>query len=548
MLNQLRKVILLGLILLTCAVSVVAQDETPDLNAKLQQAISQNLWDEVLLISSDLLIEDPTSGDGYYYSALAFYRLGDVEKAREYLALTSDFEDEELQAMVTKLTEEINYNESLESAASQIGSIEQTGNAAVAADEWRDLWMSDKSQVDFALNAVQLYVQQKRYLEALEILGDPTLRTVPEANQAVRAINATPEMIAYYTYTNAMRDGSAALNGGQYQQAIAQFNTALRVRANDRDASRLKAEAEDELAWLNASNEHSIASYDAYLSGNTNKKYATEARNLIRDGLIFHGLNAAQGNNVQLAEANLNRFLNEYPGDSQSNEARSSLCSMYTRLGDQNAGLKTVGAQSSAVSFYTKAEAVCADRGGLGVKKSRANRKMTNWSRPSQAYMSFTYDDLSTYGLSIGNLHTRGAGFYITARVNDALLNSSDPYTIDDDRTLDGALSGYTYRDSGGRRTMNGEGLIGFTYEIAYPLWMYAGAGVAYNAEQWEIDEYLRGEFYETQWIRNTDQTKYEPVFEAGAILNFAGIHLRAGMKGYDAERTFYTLGAGFSF
>lgn len=548
MLNLISKVTTLFMLLAVCTISAVAQDTTPDLNTKLQQAISQNLWDEVLLISSDLLIEDPTSGDGYYYSALAFYRLGDIEKAREYLALTSDFDDEELQELVSKLTEEMNYNESLQNAASQIGSIQQSGNAAVAADEWRDLWMGDKSQVDFALNAVQLYVQQKRYLEALEILGDPTLRTVPEANQAVRAINGTPEMIAYYTYTNAMRDGSAALNGGQYQQAIAQFNTALRVRTNDRDASRMKAEAEDELAWLNASNTHSIASYDAYLSGNTNKKYASEARNLIRDGLIFHGLSGAESNNVQQAETNLNRFLSEYPGDSQAGEARSSLCSMYTRLGDQNAGLKTVGAQSTAVSFYTKAEGVCGDRGGLGMKKSRASRKMTNWSRPSQAFMAYIYDDISTYGLSIGNLHTRGAGFYITARTNDAMLNSSNPYTIDDDRTLDGALSGYTYRDAGGRRTMNAEGLLGFTYELAYPLWMYAGAGVAYNAEQWEIDEFLRGEFYETQWIRNTDQTKYEPVFEAGAILNFSGIHIRAGMKGYDAERIFYTAGAGFSF
>ncbi len=548
MLNQIRNVILLGIILFTCTFSVVAQDETPDLNAKLQQAISQNLWDEVLLISSDLLIEDPTSGDGYYYTALAFFRLGDVEKAREYLSLTTDFEDEELQGMVTKLTEEINYNESLETAASQIGSIEQTGNAAVAADEWRDLWMQDKSQVDFALNAVQLYVQQKRYLEALEILGDPILRTVPEANQAVRAINATPEMIAYYTYTNAMRDGNAALMGGNYQQAIGQFNTALRVRANDPDASRLKSEAEDELAWVTATDTHSIASYDAYLAGNTNKKYASEARSMVREGLIFNGRTFAESENVPQAEIHLNRFMNEFPGDSQIGEARGLLCDMYVRLGDRNASGKTVGAQSSAVDYYSRAQSVCVDQGGLSAKRNSANRKMVNWSRQSQAYISFTFDDLSTYGITMGNLHTRGAGFYITARANEALFTNYDPYTVNDNGNLDGASSTYTYRDGGGRRTINGEGLVGFTYEIAYPFWMYAGAGVAYNAEQWEIDEYLRGSFEQTEWIRNTDQTKYEPVFEVGAILNFSGFHFQAGMKGYDAERTFYTLGAGFSF
>ncbi|HAC15908.1 MAG TPA: hypothetical protein DCE78_08200 [Bacteroidetes bacterium] len=538
-------------VLSICAILVApiyAQSDSTDTNASMQKAIAQNLWDDVLLIASDMLIENPNVGDGYYYTALAFYRLGDVEKAREYLAFTEDFDEESLQTLVAEIHEEMNYNESLEQAASQIGSIQQSGNAAVAADEWQELWTQDKSQVDFALNAVQLFVQQKRYLEALEVLGDPTLRTVSEANQAIRAINSTPEMVAHYAYNNAMRDGGIALSGGNYQQAISQFNTALRVRPNDVDATRFKRESEDELAWETAKAVNSIDSYDVYVSGNTNKKYLAEAKSIIRDGLFFHGRNNAENDNVQLAEYNLNRFASEYPTDPSVAESRNLLCSMYIRIGDRNSSGTTVGAQRTAVDYYTRAQNVCDTDGGLGSKITRSNRKATNWARPSQAFMAFTYDDLSTYGLTIGNLHTRGAGFYLTARANEALFNASDLYTVDDNGNLDGANSSYSYRDAGGRQIINGEGLIGLTYEIGYPLWLFAGAGVAYNAEQWEIDEYLRGDFYETQWIRNTDQSNYEPVFEIGAILNFSGFHLQAGIKGYDAERTFITLGGGFSF
>jgi tetratricopeptide (TPR) repeat protein len=524
------------------------QSEADDLATRLKQAIAQNLWDDVLLLSSDMLIEDPTSGDAYYYTALAFYRLGDIEKAREYVELTNDFEDEELIGWVTKLREEMDYSESMDKAATQIGTIQQSGNAAVAANEWRDLWTQDKSQVDFALNAVQLYVQQKRYLEALEILGDPTLRTVPEANQAVRAINGTPEMVAHYAYMNAMRDGNQALLSGNYQQAIGQFNTALRVRANDPDASRLKRDSEDELAWMTATGAHSIASYDAYLAGDTNKKYASEARSLVRDALIFHGRNFAGSDNVDQAEYHLNRLQKEYPTDQAVPEARMLLCAMYTRIGDRNAVGKTVATQRSAVEYYTRAQNICADRGTFGPKIASSNRKAINWARPSQTFMAFAFDELSTYGITMGNVHTRGSGFYFTVRANQALFENFDPYTVDDNGDLDGASSTYVYRDTGERQTMNGEGLLGMTYELAYPLWLYAGVGVAYNAEQWEIDEYLRGSLSDTQWIRNTDQTRYEPVLEAGVMLNISGVHLQAGIKGYDMERTFITLGAGFTF
>ncbi|MER3328683.1 MAG: hypothetical protein RIF34_03820, partial [Candidatus Kapaibacterium sp.] len=55
-----------------------------EIKQTIEQKININLWDEVLILAPDLIIEEPTKGDGYYYTALAFQRLGNEDKAKKY--------------------------------------------------------------------------------------------------------------------------------------------------------------------------------------------------------------------------------------------------------------------------------------------------------------------------------------------------------------------------------------------------------------------------------------------------------------------------------
>jgi hypothetical protein len=41
-----------------------------DLLKKTEQRSNENQWDEVVILATDLLTEDPSRGDGYYYTVL----------------------------------------------------------------------------------------------------------------------------------------------------------------------------------------------------------------------------------------------------------------------------------------------------------------------------------------------------------------------------------------------------------------------------------------------------------------------------------------------
>ena len=60
----------------------------------------------------------------------------------------------------------------------------------------------------------------------------------------------------------------------------------------------------------------------------------------------------------------------------------------------------------------------------------------------------------------------------------------------------------------------------GLTFELTYPLWFSLGLGLGYYTKYDEVDEYYSdGDFYETVWMRNTDETTYDFFPEAGLYL-----------------------------
>ncbi|MEZ4800992.1 MAG: hypothetical protein R2809_14715 [Flavobacteriales bacterium] len=61
---------------------------------------------------------------------------------------------------------------------------------------------------------------------------------------------------------------------------------------------------------------------------------------------------------------------------------------------------------------------------------------------------------------------------------------------------------------------------LGLLFKVAYPIWMYIGAGASYNPVYEEITEYSsNGSVYEVVWMRNSDQTQFGFYPEAGLIL-----------------------------
>ena len=219
---------------------------------QIKDHIAKGRWDEIIMLAPDLLIEDPTKGDGYFYTALAFLKMGIPEKATEYIALAEPVADSILKTRIADLKADISSSKQAIAIVDKAGQQEKSGNNKMAADEWKKLWELDKSKTENALNAVELYVGEKKYLLALEILNDAALSKDADAKNLSAKINQTPEMKVINGYNDAMKQGKAGFEKGSYQTALSKFEVALSFKSNDADAVQFKKKAQDEIAWEKA--------------------------------------------------------------------------------------------------------------------------------------------------------------------------------------------------------------------------------------------------------------------------------------------------------
>src|SRR5690606_21017419 len=73
----------------------------------INEQIKRGQWDEIQLLATDLLIEEPGRGEGYYYTAFSFYKLGQFQQAGEYLEQANTFADASLKKKIEQLKNDI---------------------------------------------------------------------------------------------------------------------------------------------------------------------------------------------------------------------------------------------------------------------------------------------------------------------------------------------------------------------------------------------------------------------------------------------------------
>ncbi len=536
--------------ILLVASSVFAAAQTDDffkLETKLKEHIKNGRWDEVVVTAPDLVIADPTKGNGYYYTAMAFLKLNQPEKATEYLAQAEALADEKLLASISELKKDIlayrEANQVMESAEKQ----EKQGDKK-AADEWKRLWELDKSKTEYALNAVDLYVEQKNYTQALEILKDPSLAKDAGAQALYKRINSTPEMNRINGYNDALALGKQNMKNENYSTAITNFNTALKFTPNDPEAGRQKRIAEDELAWQTTRKTNTLEAFEAYLTGKTIRGHRDAADEIVQRALVRFAKKAAAENNFKDMEYYFGKYSKQYPKGSEIAANKQFMCDTYLKAAAVEKQKKTAYAQKETISHLTKVKSLCSATPALEADLKTASRKAIRYGRPNRGFISYVYDSLAPIGLSFGTINNRKLGMYITVRANESLFQGGTFYTVNDkgvyeDNILD------DIRPTGEIRTSQFDGVLGLTKKIAFPLWLYAGGGVNYSQLFIEADEYNdAGRFVETEWIKNTDQELFKPVVEAGAIIDIGGFQIRGGGKMIDFKDIYYTLGVGFSF
>lgn len=505
----------------------------------INQQISQGQWDQVLMLATDLLVEEPGRGEGYYYTAMAFYKQESFDKAKEYLQQSSVLADAALNQKIAALGQEIEnaskQKQLLDTADAQI----QSGNSIAAAQAYKNVWQSDKTNLNAALDAVEIYLEKEEYEEALSILNDPSLSKDAGAQALIMKIRDTPQMMQINGYNAALDEARGLIQNEKYASAILLYDKAMVFKPNDPAAIQLRKIAEDELAWKNARTKHDIPGYEAYIAGPTLKKHEQEAKNLIRQGLLYHGEQAAKSNDVATMEYYLLQHLNSYGGTSQDDKVKSILCDTYRSNATKLEVEKSAYSQQRAIEFYNSIQKYCPSE-DLKTKIQIAEKKRVKYGRPDRGFLSYVYDSIAPIGLSIGSINNQSIGMYLAGSANEEIFTEEALFTVDNQGNFDGSPGSMV--STGEIKTGYADAILGLTKKIAYPLWIYAGAGAAFK-NVYQGFEDSSG----TEWARNTDESNISVIGDAGIIINYSSLFLRAGVKS-DFDEFRFTAGIGFSW
>jgi hypothetical protein len=85
---------------LFCSLANAQTEGFIETKSKIEKQIEKEQWDNIILLASDLLIEEPNKGDGYYYISLAFFNMGQVDKASSYLQQAEALKDSSIQSKI----------------------------------------------------------------------------------------------------------------------------------------------------------------------------------------------------------------------------------------------------------------------------------------------------------------------------------------------------------------------------------------------------------------------------------------------------------------
>src|SRR5690606_1235300 len=141
------------------------------------------------ITAPELITEDPSRGEGYYYTALAFCKLQNINEAKEYLQLAETMNNNaSLTQKIYDLKAEIASLETLKAAKEKVKLVDENASAS----DYKQLWELDKTQVEYAISAIELYVKDGDYASAIDILNDPTLSKNESANTLRNKLNDTP--------------------------------------------------------------------------------------------------------------------------------------------------------------------------------------------------------------------------------------------------------------------------------------------------------------------------------------------------------------------
>jgi len=165
-------------------------------------------------------------------------------------------------------------------------------------------------------------------------------------------------------------------------------------------------------------------------------------------------------------------------------------------------------------------------------------------------FYSYVYDPVTPLGFSFGSINHRGIGTYMAIRGNSSIFIKSGDLTVNNNGNASGTNDNENAEITGISRTGIFEGIMGITWKIQKPLWMYAGAGLNHSRQFWEVEIVQENQAFKvTEWAKKPSANLNQATIETGVILDFKGLNMRSGVSvvGFDFSEIRYQFGIGFS-
>ncbi|SFT34567.1 Outer membrane lipoprotein [Lishizhenia tianjinensis] len=227
----------------------------------------------------------------------------------------------------------------------------------------------------------------------------------------------------------------------------------------------------DEDAYKKASNSNSITDYESYARNFPNGKYITRVNHIIQNSYFKWANEAFDRKNYSTAKNYYQVLDSRYPYGKYAPEVKKQLQKCNRRLNQRGA-----------------------------------------------EFLMYSYDSLSPIGLTYGQLNTNRLGYYWTFKMNANIFKGFDVlYEIDDSGNTDSSFdTKRTFEYAPANICFS----YGMTFKIVYPLWGTIGLGGGYFPTYEMVDKYYSdGDFYESEWMKNTDRTSWNLFPEVGLNL-----------------------------
>lgn len=253
----------------------------------------------------------------------------------------------------------------------------------------------------------------------------------------------------------------------------------------------------EENAYQRAKSNNQMDDYESYVNKYPNGKYSAEAKKVIEESYFTWGQTSFNSKNYDEAKKQLEYYISRYPSGRYITEARDL--------------------------------------------KAKTDRKIKAANRPDKFILSYAFDRNAYIGLTIGTYNQKKAGMYFAARMNSDVFTSTTYFKTNNSFDTEGASSYYpTFQTRNGKL----DGILGITYGVVNPIWLYTGLGLGYYPTFYEFNYAFDSE---KVWARNVDQTRVPILHEFGLAVSLGPINGSAGVCLRNYKEAFMMFTVGFS-